>query len=89
VQDLLGSQPGKQLAIVRYSAQHNPYDEWVYNSADIEDSPVIWAREMDVAHNRELLDYYKDRTAWLIQPDQQPAGVAKYSNEAGANAGSH
>jgi hypothetical protein len=89
VQDLLGSQPGKQLAIVRYSAQHNPYDEWVYNSADIEDSPVIWAREMDVAHNRELLDYYKDRTAWLIQPDQQPAGVAKYSTEAGANAGSH
>jgi hypothetical protein len=89
VQELLRSQPGKQLAIVRYSAQHNPYDEWVYNSADIESSPVIWAREMDNAHNRELLRYYHDRTAWLVQPDQLPAVVSNFSTEAETNAESH
>ena len=89
VQNLLASQPGKQLAIVRYSAQHNPYDEWVYNSADIENSPVIWAREMDAARNRELLDYYNRRTVWLVEPDQLPAGVSKYSTGVSANAGSH
>jgi hypothetical protein len=88
VQQLLGSQPGKQLAIVRYSAQHNPYDEWVYNSADIEGSPIIWAREMDEAHNSELGRYYKDRTVWLVQPDQRPALVSKYPTEVGTNAGS-
>jgi hypothetical protein len=89
VEDLLRSQPGRQLAIVRYSAQHNLYNEWVYNAADLENSPVIWAREMDEAHNRELLDYYKGRAVWLVQPDQHPAGVSRYSTEAGANADAH
>jgi hypothetical protein len=70
--------PGKQLAIVRYSSQHNPYDEWVYNAAEIENSKVIWAREMDAANNRELIDYYKDRKAWLVEPDSFPAGVSPY-----------
>jgi len=78
VEELLHSQPGKQLAIVHYSGQHNPFNEWVYNSADIENSPLIWAREMDDAHNRELLDYYKDRTVWLVQPDLRPALVTPY-----------
>jgi hypothetical protein len=89
VEDLLRGQPGKQLAIVRYSAQHNPYDEWVYNSADIEGSGVIWAREMDQSRNRELIHYYKDRTVWLVQPDQRPAGVSRYSTEGDRNAETH
>ena len=62
--------------------------KWVYNSADLPNAPVIWAREMDPAHNRELLDYYKDRTVWLVQPDQRPAGVSRYSSEGEPNADS-
>jgi hypothetical protein len=27
------------------------------------------------------VDYYKDRTVWLVQPDQRPAGVSRYSSE--------
>ena len=57
------------MAIVRYSPQHNVFDEWVYNSADLDNSKVIWAREMDVAENEALLRYYRDRKAWLVQPD--------------------
>ncbi len=60
---------GKQLAIVRYTSDHNPLDEWVYNSADIDSSKVIWAREMDTASNDELIRYYGDRKVWLVQPD--------------------
>ncbi len=41
------SLPGGQIAIVRYSSEHNPQDEWIYNAADIDQSKVIWAREMD------------------------------------------
>lgn len=69
VQRMLQNLPGMQLVLVRYSADHFPQDEWVYNAADIENSKVIWAREMNPTNNRELLDYYHDRKVWLVQPD--------------------
>jgi hypothetical protein len=78
VEDSLKRIPGKQLAIVRYSSQHSPFEEWVYNDADIEGSKIVWAREMDAVNNRELLDYYKDRKVWLVQPDSQSAMVTEY-----------
>jgi hypothetical protein len=64
--------PGKQLVMVRYSPEHYPLDEWVYNAPDIDSSKVIWAREMDAADNLELIRYYQDRHVWLVQPDAQP-----------------
>jgi len=70
--------PAKQLAIVRYSADHYPFDEWVYNAADIDGSKVIWAREMDAANNLELMRYYKERQVWLVQPDLLPVKVSPY-----------
>jgi hypothetical protein len=70
--------PDKQLAIVRYSPSHYPLDEWVYNAADIDNSKVIWAREMDAANNLELIRHYSDRQVWLVQPDSQPATVSIY-----------
>lgn len=70
--------PGKQLVLVRYSADHEPLNEWVYNTADIDQSKVIWAREMDPSENLELLHYYEDRTVWLVQPDTQPAQLSPY-----------
>ena len=67
--------PGNQLAIVRYSGKGDPRVEWVYNAADIDRSRVIWARDMGDADNQELLRFYKDRKAWLIQPDTDPVRV--------------
>jgi hypothetical protein len=71
--------PGRQLVIVRYSPNHNLFNEWVYNTADIDGSKVIWAREMDTANDLELIRYYKDRRVWLVQPDIQPAQVSPYT----------
>ncbi len=65
----LESSPGGQLAIVRYSPKHNPLDEWVYNSANIDDSKLIWAREMDPTSNLDLIRHYNTRKVWLVQPD--------------------
>ena len=68
----LEEKPGGQLAVVRYTPDHDPLKEWVYNSADIDRSKVVWAREMGEASNLELLRYYKDRTVWLVEPDLSP-----------------
>ena len=78
----LEGRPGPQLAIVRYVPDHL-YPEWVYNLADIDSSKVVWAREMDPASNQELLNYFKNRKAWLVEPDQDPPRVVPYpdSNE--------
>jgi hypothetical protein len=78
VESILEHQPGKQLVLVRYAANHNVLDEWVYNAANIDSSKVIWAREMDAAHNRELLDYYPDRHVWLVEPDAETPRVSTY-----------
>jgi len=72
----LESYPGRQLAIVRYSPGHVPFDDWVYNAADIDNSKVVWARE--TAATSELLQYFSDRTAWLVQPDLVPARISRY-----------
>jgi hypothetical protein len=84
VQHFLERQPGRQLAIVRYQPGHIIFSEWVYNAADIDSSPVIWARDMTAAENRELIDYYKDRKVWLVEPDNNPPTVSPYpANGAG------
>ncbi len=77
-EELLKGCPGTQLAIVRYSAGHDIFDEWVYNAPDIDESKVVWAREMDPASNRELLWYFKNRRSWLIEPDFNPPRVTPY-----------
>jgi len=78
VQSGLENLPGMQLVIVRYSALHNPLNEWVYNSPDIDSSKVVWARDMGATHNLELLQYYANRKVWLVEPDSLPAVVLPY-----------
>jgi hypothetical protein len=93
IEDTLDQMPGGQLAIVHYSPGHDPTDEWVYNTAGINNSRVIWARDMGPAQNLDLIHFYKNRTVWLVQPDQNPAEVTPYSvaeevNSAPGTAGS-
>lgn len=61
---------GKHLVIVRYGQNHDLHEEWVYNEADIDDATVVWAREMDMEQNRKLLEYFRDRSKWLLVVDQ-------------------
>jgi hypothetical protein len=66
-------QPGKHLVLVRYTADHSPMQEWVYNGADIDAQDVIFARDLGAREDEPLLDYYKDRTIWIINVDQRHA----------------
>ena len=80
IQQELEKLPGRHLALVRYTADHDPKGvEWVYNAADIDAARVVWAREMSPAKDRELLDYFKDRNVWLVEPDQAPPRVSLHA----------
>ena len=79
VETTLEGLSGNQLAIVRYSDNHNPSDEWVYNAADIDSSKVIWARDMNLRDNAELAAHYKNRQIWLVEPDAVPVKILPYS----------
>ncbi|MBI3210012.1 MAG: hypothetical protein HYZ37_14095 [Candidatus Solibacter usitatus] len=70
---------GKHLLVVRYGLRHDCGDEWVYNGADPDASSVVWARELDPARNRKMLEYFADRKAWLVEPDQRPVRVSEYN----------
>ena len=81
----LQNTPGKQLVIVHYGPQHTPHVDWIANAANIDASKVVWARDMGDAQNREIVDYFKDRRAWLVNADDsspklQPYAAAIVSN---------
>jgi hypothetical protein len=65
VQERLEKTPGRHLVIVRYPVGHNTNHDWVFNKANIDDSRVVWARDMGPERNRDLLRYFHDREVWL------------------------
>jgi hypothetical protein len=80
VNQQLAQSPGKQLVFVRYWPRHIFQDEWIYNAADIDHAGVVWARDLG-AEDQELLRYYPDRTAWLLEPDAMPPRLTRYHAE--------
>jgi hypothetical protein len=80
----LSQQPGQHLVIVCYRPEHVPYNEWVFNLADIDHSKTVWARDMGPAQNRELIGYFKDRKVWLVEPDRVPPVLSAYPGETGS-----
>ena len=79
VQRTLTASPGKDLVFVRYSGRHL-FREWVHNGADIDSSPIVWARDLGVAENVSLRNYYPDRKAWRLEPDAVPPRLAPYGD---------
>jgi hypothetical protein len=73
--------PGAHLVLVRYGTNHDPLLDWVYNGAEIDRQKVIWARDMGAKKNEELLRYYTDRCAWLLEADSSPARLVPYAGE--------
>ena len=68
----LQDSPGEHLILVYYGPSHHVDSEWVYNAADIDHAKVVWARDMGARDNQELLQYFKNRRVWMLDPDASP-----------------
>jgi hypothetical protein len=77
---------GEHIVIVRYSAAHDVNVDWVSNSADIDRSKIIWAREIPGEDLSPLLAYYTNRKAWLVEADSTPARLYPYPQTFGSSA---
>jgi hypothetical protein len=73
---------GDHLVLVRYATDHSPQNEWVYNSADIDHSRIVWAREIAGMDLAPLLTYYPTRKVWIVEPDAEPPALYRYAPRA-------
>jgi hypothetical protein len=82
VESELQSHPGDQLAIVRYISRgvSSPQPGWVYNDADIEKAKIVWAWDMGAAENQELIGWFKNRSVWLVEADDEAPRLSPYPN---------
>lgn len=62
----------QHLVIVRYHPNHPPLQEWINNKADIEAAKIVWAHDMGEEKYKRLLEHFKDRRVWLLEPDASP-----------------
>jgi len=70
----------RHVVFVRYLPSHRNDEEWVYNKADIDNAPVIWARDLGPAQNERVIAYYgKSRRYWLLEADSQPVQLKPYA----------
>jgi hypothetical protein len=71
--------PGRQLVIARYPRNYD-YSrfEYVFNRADIDASHVVWARDRGNIDNGKLLDYFRDRSVWLLDAAADPPRLMPY-----------
>jgi hypothetical protein len=67
-QQLLKRWPGQHVIFVSYAGLPSPHEEWIYNPANIDAAPVIWARDMGQIENERLRRYYAGRSFWLLKP---------------------
>jgi len=65
----LNAQGGRHLIIVAPDV----FDA-VYNGADLDHAPIVWARDLSADADAKLRAYYRDRTVWLLEK----SGVRRY-----------
>ena len=61
---------GGHLVVVRYGPRHSVQNEWVYNAADVDAAPVVWARARNETDDEALRQYFRDRRAWRLTVDE-------------------
>lgn len=68
----------KALIFVRNNPTHDVADEWVYNEPNLDQAPIVWAREIDTSQDAALIRRFPHRSVWLIEPDKHPWQLQPY-----------
>jgi hypothetical protein len=79
-EQLLGT-PGQDLVFVRYDTGHSPHEEWVYNGADIDTRPIVWARELGPQADAGIRRYFQGRKAWVVLVDAHPPRLVPWQDQ--------
>jgi hypothetical protein len=67
-QELLKKQPRQHVIFVSYAGLPSPPEEWIYNRANIDTAPVVWALDLGQTENEKLRRYYAGRSFWRFKP---------------------
>lgn len=68
----LESYPGKHLVFVKYAAGHCFCEEWVFNSAEIAQQRIVYARPYTLESDVGLARALPDHDVWVVEPDNKP-----------------
>jgi hypothetical protein len=72
----LESKPGRHLVLVAYDLdRHYPGNELVHNGADFNSEKILWARSKGPQSDRELCQFYSDRTFWRVTTDDKDVSL--------------
>jgi hypothetical protein len=74
----LGRIPGRHLVFVETKTDPANLFQWIYNEAEIDDSRIVWARDLGPERNRDLAAYFAGRKIWTVNPNIEPAGLSPH-----------
>jgi hypothetical protein len=72
---------GRHLIFLVYDPGRSMNDEWAYNTADIADQPIIWARSITPGEDAKLTNQFPGRQIWKMSLGQKNGDyrVERYS----------
>jgi hypothetical protein len=47
---------------------------------------IVWARDLGDNENARLMEYFHDRSVWMVDTNVQPATIAPYAPEGSTRA---
>ncbi|MBK9171228.1 MAG: glycosyltransferase family 39 protein [Bryobacterales bacterium] len=80
VADALLERGGRHLIFVR-TDEPSLHRVVIANNADIDRSPIVWARDLGAEKNEELIQYYRTRSVWVFEADARPPRLDPYRAE--------
>lgn len=77
--ELLRRFPGNNLVFEHVNILNGTvHQEYVYNTADIDSQQIVWAGDMGPEKDDELLRYYSDRRAWVLDMSNRRLAPYEY-----------